>query len=313
MQIPFFEAIANSRTILLAGAGGGFDIASGIPLYTYLRRLGKKVVLANLSFTALSFTDCQAIIPGVYEVTAESGDVPYFPEKYILEWIRDQGETPAMYAFSNKLGVRPLAEGYAALIQAHAIDTLVMVDGGTDSLMFGDESGVGTIIEDACSIVAASLQRMPLSFLVAVGFGVEHFHKLDHHACLENIATLIKSDAYLGAVSLTKEMPDGESYLKLVAYLNSRQPTHMSIVTNSLASAMKGEFGDFHPTPRTGNSEQFINPLMGLLWFFTLEGIASRITFRPEIEDSRTMDEVAKGFTRYRNMTQRRPLKKIPL
>jgi len=37
--------------IFIAGAGGGFDVFSGLPLYFGLRAAGKKVTLANLSFS----------------------------------------------------------------------------------------------------------------------------------------------------------------------------------------------------------------------------------------------------------------------
>jgi len=53
MQIKFFKNIKSSKRVLIAGVGGGFDIASGIPLYRHLRDLGKEVVLANFSFTDL--------------------------------------------------------------------------------------------------------------------------------------------------------------------------------------------------------------------------------------------------------------------
>ena len=46
MQIKFFKNIKLSNRVLIAGVGGGFDIASGIPLYRYLCDLGKEVVLA---------------------------------------------------------------------------------------------------------------------------------------------------------------------------------------------------------------------------------------------------------------------------
>jgi hypothetical protein len=51
--IPFWEEIRDAKTVLLAGAGGGFDIFSGLPLYFALRDVGKTVHLANLSFSAL--------------------------------------------------------------------------------------------------------------------------------------------------------------------------------------------------------------------------------------------------------------------
>lgn len=41
-QIPFFETLKDSQRILLAGAGGGFDIYSGIPLLLNLLKQGKR-------------------------------------------------------------------------------------------------------------------------------------------------------------------------------------------------------------------------------------------------------------------------------
>lgn len=311
MQAPFIQEISKARTILIAGAGGGFDIVSGIPLYLYLRSLGKQVVLANLSFTALPFSESEEVFSGTYHVTEASADLPYFPEKYIFDWLRTRKEAPDVYAFSNRMGVVPLSQAYSYIVERHDIDTLVLVDGGTDSLMFGDEPKVGTIVEDACSIVAAGKTSVTNCFLAAIGFGVEH--DLNHHACLENISALIKDNQYLGALSLTSEMTEGQAYLELVDYLNTRMTLHESIVTNSIASAIRGEFGDFHPTRRTKGSVQFISPLMSLFWFFRLGGVASRIRFSSSIEDTTTMDEVAKAFQMYRIMNTRRAHGDIPL
>lgn len=311
MQVPFIQKITEGRSVLIAGAGGGFDVVSGVPLYLFLRSLGKSVVLANLSFTALPFSDSEEIFPDTYRVTETSADLPYFPEKCILDWLRSRDEFPDVYAFSNRMGVVPLAQAYACVIERHDIDTLVLVDGGTDSLMFGDEPKVGTIVEDACSIVAATKNSVTNRFLAAIGFGVEH--DLNHHACLENIATLIKDGHYLGSLSLTTEMAEGRAYLELVDYLNANMTRHQSIVTNSVASAMRGEFGDFHPTRRTKGSVQFISPLMSLFWCFQLDGVASRLQFSSAIENTLTMDEVAKAFRLYRSMNTRRIHQGIPL
>ena len=32
-QLPFFQELDRAGTILIAGAGGGFDVFSGLPLY----------------------------------------------------------------------------------------------------------------------------------------------------------------------------------------------------------------------------------------------------------------------------------------
>ena len=312
MQLPFFKELSTSHSILLAGAGGGFDIVSGIPIYYYLRTLGKNVVLANLSFTELSETESAEPCPGMYHITADSKTIPYFPEKHMLQWLQARGEYPDMFGFSTELGVVPLSHAYSTLIQQYHIDTIILIDGGTDSLMFGDETGVATIVEDACSIIAASQTGIQKSYLVATGFGVEQFHHLDHYACLENIATLTKDGTYKGAVSLTSEMSEAGSYLELVCYLNQQMPSSESIVANSIASSIQGEFGNHHATQKTKGSELFINPFMSIYWFFTLQGIASKIKFASKIANSQTMTEVAQCFKLYRAMNTRRATGKIP-
>ena len=311
MLNPLFSEISNSKSVLLAGAGGGFDFVSGIPIYLYLRKMGIEITLANLSFTQLPFSEAQEVFPGTYHITENCTDLPYFPEKYVLEWLQARGENPSVYALSNDMGVQPLRRAYAHIQSRHAIDTLILVDGGTDSLMFGDESKVGTIVEDACSIVAANQLPIANSYLLAIGFGVEH--ELNHHACLENIAALTQTDEYLGAFSLTKAMPEGQAYLELVQYLNEKMRLHESIVTNSIASAMQGGFGDLPPTRRSKSSTQFISPLMNLYWSFRLQGLAARIQFAQLIEDTTTMHEVAKIFQKYRAMNTRRAHQTIPL
>lgn len=313
MQIPFFDALTESRRVLVAGVGGGFDMASGIPIYLHLKEQGKDVVLANLSFTQLPFTDSKEVFKGTYRVGSDPCEVPYFPEKFVYDWLRARGYEPDIYAFVDELGVQSLRRAYQFLIDMHQVDTLVLVDGGTDSLMFGDEVGVGTIVEDSVSLVAASGLGLDRSFLIATGFGVELHHKLDHFNCLENMAALIQEGAYLGALSLTPEMKFGEAYLDLVKFMNARLPQKSSIVANSIASAMRGEFGDFHFTARTRGTEQFISPLMGLFWFYKLHPIAASIRYRRMIEETETMDQVISEFKKYRAMNDRRPTRKIPL
>ena len=310
MQIPFFEHIRDGERFLLAGCGGGYDIVAAIPLYCYLRQQGKTVILANLSFTRLEFTDCAEIVPGCYRVDEHSAGVPYFPEKFIHEWLSARGESPVIYAFAKTLGVQSLRRAYQYLRERHRLDTLVLADGGTDSLMFGDEIGTGTIVEDSLSILAAAQAGFTRSYLCAVGFGIEQHHGLDHYPCLQNMATLTKAGAYLGAQSITAEMAEGAAYLALADFLNERFAAHQSIVVNSIASAMRGEFGDFHSTARTRGSAQFINPLMPLYWYFRLPAIAERVVYRDAVMPSETMTEFLTAFRDYRDSHPRRSVRR---
>jgi hypothetical protein len=50
LRLP--ASLERSQRILVAGAGGGFDVYAGLPIYERLRALGKDVFLANLSFSS---------------------------------------------------------------------------------------------------------------------------------------------------------------------------------------------------------------------------------------------------------------------
>ncbi|NJP89505.1 hypothetical protein HCN51_08605 [Nonomuraea sp. FMUSA5-5] len=53
LDSPLSARLGRSRRILVAGAGGGFDVYAGLPLALSLWGAGKEVHLANLSFSHL--------------------------------------------------------------------------------------------------------------------------------------------------------------------------------------------------------------------------------------------------------------------
>ena len=79
MILPFFHEIKQSQNILIAGAGGGFDVFCGLPLYFWLRKDGKTVHLANLSFTELGFCDGERPVPSMVRVLPNTSG----PQNYL--------------------------------------------------------------------------------------------------------------------------------------------------------------------------------------------------------------------------------------
>lgn len=74
---PLFAALRDARNVLIAGAGGGFDVYAGLPPALALHGRGVGVHLANLSFTRLEAVDLDAWLePGV---AATAGPKDYFP------------------------------------------------------------------------------------------------------------------------------------------------------------------------------------------------------------------------------------------
>lgn len=316
MQIPFFKELAKGKRFLIAGAGGGYDITHGIPLYQYITKtLGKEAVLANFSFTELPRTSAEKVFDGVYKITKDCVALNYFPEKAICEWLWSELNIDAsIYAFDYELGVQPLRQAYNYLIEKYQIDTLLLVDGGTDSIIFGDEQTMGTIVEDANSMIAAVKSNAENTYLAAIGFGIDHFHGVNHYSFLENVATLTKEGGYLGAFSLTSEMPEGAEYLSLTKYIHENT-SYPSIVNSSIASAMLGDFGNVHATKRTADSELFINPLMPFYWTFKLETITKHMQFYDLLENTQSIHDVKNAIQRHKVMREKniRYNRSIPL
>jgi len=295
MKIPLFSELEKAETILIAGAGGGFDVFCGLPLFFWLLSAGKKVHLANLSFTELGFSDGEHPVPSLTRVvpTTSGGPANYFPELYLSQWLTERyGETP-VYAI-ERTGAKPVLAAYEWLVETLKPDTLILIDGGTDSLMRGDESGLGTPQEDMASLFAANaVKGVERKFLVSIGFGIDTFHGVCHAHFLENVATLIKDNAYLGAWSLMKEMEEFRLYGDAHKYVTVRMSQAPSIVNTSIIAATIGWFGDRHPTKRTEGSELFINPLMAIYWAFQLEQVAQRNLYLERIANTSTYQELS--------------------
>ncbi len=312
-NLPLFDELQNARTILLAGAGGGYDIFCGLPLFHALRSMGKTVHLANLSFSPLSSANQKWYPPHFLEVTPETvANTSYFPELHLVRWLRGHGIEASVFCFPNE-GVAPLRANYRALCEQLKPDALVLVDGGTDSLMRGDETGLGTPIEDCASLYAAQELDIPTKLLVCVGFGVDAFHGVCHAQFLKAVADVSRKGGFLGVCSLLPDMPEVEFYRAACEHVFEKMARMPSIVNSSVLDAVQGHFGDFHSTARTSGSKLFINPLMAMLWTFRAEDVARRLLYPPTIRQTQTWDETGDAIRQFRLTIQKKPFEALPM
>ncbi|GAA1976909.1 DUF1152 domain-containing protein [Catenulispora subtropica] len=301
-DLPLFAALAGSRRILVAGAGGGFDVYGGLPLAFALRARGAEVFLGNLTFVASGFTLESWLAPDVAAITPASGGfAEYFPERTLARWLKTVGEPSTVYAF-QRTGVEPLRAAYRALVEHHGIDAIVLVDGGTDILMRGDEAGLGTPEEDMASLGAvAGLSEVPVRLVTSIGFGIDAHHGVNHVQVLENLADLDADGHYLGAFSIPRSSREGALYLDAVAHAQEHTPSRPSIVHGQIASAMLGVSGNVQFTQRTHGSVLFVNPLMAMYFTVTVEGLAARHLYLPLLEGTQTIRQISTIIGNFRD------------
>lgn len=269
--------LAN-RNILLAGAGGGWDIFGGLPLFHEWRETCK-IVLANFSAVAEGF-DVRSALAGDH------------PEGRLYDILG-----VPVYVF-GKAGFRTLKAGYDQLLRQHQIDTIVLVDGGVDSLMRGDEEGCGTIFQDTISLGVVDSLDVPTKILACVGFGTETEEGVCHYRALENMAALTKDGGFLGCCALTANMEAFQYYegicRKAFALPGSRSHIHTRVIP-----AVHGEFGQYamyHDADAVldllSEMPPFVSPLAPIYWFFDVGAVARRNLLIPAFVNTDTFAEV---------------------
>lgn len=301
----FLQQLARDdiETVLLCGCGGGFDFVHSMVLYPELRRLGKKVVIGSYSFGLPENINGEASIIFDHDgtiakkVTAKS--IPpdhYGPEVHVCSFLdqRYPDEAPhfAYAYYARAFSVTKLHAFYSQLIDEYQIDAIVLMDGGSDSLMVGDEEGLGDPVEDAISVATvAKLNRVKLRILISIGLGSDRYNHVSDAATLRAIAELTQSGGYLGAVSLEPDNFGLQFYRDCIEHIYANQ-SFRSVIAGMILSAAEGYFGSETVPSLLGSRLQpgtfFVWNLMAMLWAFDVTKVAERSSIVKWIADCPT-------------------------
>jgi hypothetical protein len=314
LNLPILEQLESCKNVLIAGMGGGFDLFCGLPIYFELLNRGQSVHLASYSFSEINLIQQGVqLTDSLIGVTADSQcQLPYFPEGYLARWFQENQQQAITIWCFEKTGVRPLIENYHALIEHLNIDGILLVDGGVDSLLRGDEAQIGTVLEDAISLIAVSeLKNIPVRLMACLGFGAEQ--EIHYAHIFENIAKLTELNAFLGTCTLHKQMDAYARYEAAVAYVQSQPRQDPSVINSSVISAIQGHYGNHHLTDKTRGSRLWISPLMSIYWFFEIAAVARRNLLFTHLRYTDTRTEAYRGLVQARRgLALRKPVK-IPL
>ena len=312
MQIPFFARLERAQGVLVTGCGGGMDFLGAVPILRWLSARGIPAVIGNVSFSPLERLCQHRVGPLGWVVDDMCRSDPRFTELALWPWLAREGLSKAFVAFA-RCGVVPMQASFEAAAEAHDLDAIVLVDGGLDALLKGDEPELATIEEDAVSVVAANLTDIPTRLLACIGFGVDAYHGgMSHHAFLENVAEAMRRGGFLGSVSATAGSPEGDALLHAMAHVASVLPSHGSVVGPSIASAMDGGFGNVHPTGDPRHGSVFLSPLMPTYWTFDLGTVAGMMGFAPALAGTHWIQDAEVVIRGHRHTVRVRPGAKLP-
>ncbi|MGN7611601.1 DUF1152 domain-containing protein [Magnetococcales bacterium HHB-1] len=332
MLPSFLQKLASPeiRTVMLCGCGGGFDFVHGMLLYPLLQQLGIRVIIGSYSFGhPRRITNAKTVFSSggaiVKQVTAQSQPaLHYGPEVHLCRFLDhyDQHNAPhTIYAYYARAFCVPvLSQLYQQLIEKHHVDAILLIDGGTDSLMRGDEEGLGDPIEDAVSIATvADLIKPKVKILVTVGFGADRFNHVSDAASLRAVAELTQQKSYLGAMAIEPGSVGLQCYKSALAAINRGhgEAGFRSIIAGTIVAASEGAYGsDKVPVSlqkRIKPGELYLWPLMAMLWGFDIEGVAKRSLITDWIRHCHSVQQCHDVLRQRRlDLSQRRGVENIP-
>jgi hypothetical protein len=314
LNLPIVDQLQGCENVLIAGMGGGYDVFAGLPLYFELQAQGYEVHLANLSFSDIAgYTDGEQLSETLVGVDVDVDySFDYFPEYGLAQWFLDElNQFVPVWCF-HKTGARPLVQNYRLLVDELGIDAIILVDGGVDSLMRGDEPDPGTLFEDTLSLIAVdALKQVRTRIVACIGMGAEF--EVGYAHLFENIAALTKSGGFIGACALTKQMPVYQQYERALLFTFDQQPKYPSRINSAIVSAVRGEYGDYHLLKRTAGNELRISALMPLYWFFDLEAVARRNLLVDALRNTHEEPDAYRAMQDARTKLDQRDVAQYPL
>jgi hypothetical protein len=316
MHLPF-ELEPNS-SILVVGAGGGYDVVCALPVSLSLRALGHQVHLGSYSFTTLEDVKGAAEPwPHLFAITSEcqGPENQYFPEGYLAQWWARQFSQEITIWSYHKVGVQPLTSIFAHLCETLSLDAIVVVDAGVDGLFEGTEFDIATPAIDAISIVSAYRLSHLKRYFAFTAFGTEgRNHSVRHADALMRIAQQVALGGMLDVSALLPQNEVGKLFMDAVDFIHNKAGNDWhSNMASSVVAALKGKFGHHDLTNKTTEAPIWVSPLTLLYWFFQLETVAEAKPFNQKAIKGETVQDMIDLFEETREKFAVLPRLDIPI
>ena len=321
------------ENIFFTGCGGGFDFVHCMNLYQEMHDVYRK----NIVIGSYSFNSPQSIIGG--ELVFQRDDVivckvngycssnqsdNYQPEICLCRYLDNEypAEAPHfIYAYyARDFSIPMLREFYEFLCHTHEIHAIICMDGGSDSLMAGDEQGLGDPIEDAVSvgaIASLSCECVLHRFLLCMGLGADRYNDVSDCSSLRAISELTAAGGFQGALCIEPGSDGFKFYKRALEYIYDHQG-FQSVLSGIIVCSIQGAFGaDVVPefaaeTERVSPGDMFLWPISGILWAFDIRKVRDRSKLIPCIADCRSQRECYKELDKLRDKIPIREVEELP-
>jgi hypothetical protein len=285
MKLNWLDLKGN---ILIAGCGGGYDVYTGLPLYFAIKalKLNHNIYLANLSFTDSSvLKDFPNIGSACYEVNDNNKELNISCIEYKLS----KAINEPIYCFSC-CDINDFSNSYKLLVEKHNITTILVCDGGCDSIFSGIEYELGTPVEDMITLWA--IDKLNLNtYLILLGANVDTFGDVRYQDMVENMDKLKELNAIIDIQQLESNMLCVKSYMDVMYQVNDMR----SIVNCCILSSLEKQYGNHHHKllgDRCRLGEFNINADTSKYYILDFKKVISHIKYLDKFDNYKTDDDI---------------------
>ena len=289
LNIPtsFDLKIKDSKNILLLSVRDSAMLSS-LPIYLYLRKLNKEVHIANYSATDFAtvrnYADpviMDANILGATSIIKEKNQS--YQEGYLSLWFKQFFKLPEekVIWFVNKVGPKALTESYKKLIAHLEIDTIIFVDFGVDSLLFGTEQDCPRTIIDSCINYSAFKNiEIENKISVIIGATTETNGEDVYFSAMRNLTRMSQQGGVLGSCNLMNYMKSFQVLKNACQFISFQSGAEISETNKIILSSVEGiDFDD------ENNQVPYVSLLMSQYWFLDANAIAYNNAILQEISE----------------------------
>jgi hypothetical protein len=249
------------KMVLIIGCGGGFDFTHSLLIIPTILEFGKKFIIVSNSFTNPSSlrefevvykdkTNPKAVAHHI--VPSKITHKEPLPEGYFVNFLEEKlGKDHGNYLYAtNACEMDDVSnnEFFQILCEKHSIDGIITADGGSDSLMRGDECDIASVYEDYLSMISANdimkerKDKIKFATLLVFGFGTDRFHGATDASSMRAVAELTRMGGFLGSCSIMPGSKGFELFSDFYQYMAQRM-TKRSIVSAMILASAVGQFG----------------------------------------------------------------------
>lgn len=257
LPIPVIMNLQKSKNILIMGMGGGFDVFAGIPIYLTLEKMGMKVNLANYTHANWdSINQHVEAIPMASGCLGVTGNIlqasENLPEAYLASWFKEvKGQDVPVWTFKRDQSVKEYSRSLEILVKHLEIDCILLVDGGVDSIMSGNEDkGVLTKKFIETSLVLKSLEGLTVD-LISVNCNNNVISSNEINKKLYKISS---QGAFYGGCFIVSYM---DSYKKFKIFYDYMVDNNLNISDDLKTLVNNTEF-DYSDSEETNGQTQYL-------------------------------------------------------